>query len=122
ILLIALDELASTVVAMMVLFAIVNVTIFLVFGGLASRTHVSNDHGELLTSTGWVCARGSTVPQISVGEHYMDITTRMGGGTSDYMPIADGSGDRRYHGRASRQRKGGQVCRVQRTGRARDPQ
>jgi hypothetical protein len=29
----------------MVLFAIVNVTIFLVFGGLASRTHVSNDHG-----------------------------------------------------------------------------
>src|SRR5262249_30128222 len=75
ILLIALDELASTVVAMMVLFAIVNVTIFLVFGGLASRTHVSNDHGELLTSTGWVCACGSTVPQISVGEHYMDITT-----------------------------------------------
>src|SRR4029453_935615 len=76
ILLTALDEWASTVVAMMVLFAIVNVTIFLVFGGLASRTHVSNDHGSLLTSTGWVCACGSTVPQISVGEHYMDITTR----------------------------------------------
>src|SRR5262245_59621725 len=61
---------------MMVLFAIVNVTIFLVFGGLAPRIHVSNDHGWLLTSTGRVCACGSTVPQISVGEHYMDITTR----------------------------------------------
>jgi hypothetical protein len=48
----ALDELASAVVAMMVLFAVVNVTIFLVFGGLAPRTHVSNDHGVLLTSTG----------------------------------------------------------------------
>jgi hypothetical protein len=48
----ALDALASRVVAMMVLFAIVNVTIFLVFGGLAPRTHVSNDHGWLLTSAG----------------------------------------------------------------------
>jgi hypothetical protein len=36
----------------MVLFAIMNVTIFLVFRGLAPRTHVSNDHGWLLTSTG----------------------------------------------------------------------
>ena len=43
-LLTALDELASAAVAMMVLFAIVNVTIFLVFGGLAPWTHVSNDH------------------------------------------------------------------------------
>jgi hypothetical protein len=73
----ALDELASTVVAMMVLFAIVNVTIFFAFGGLALRTHVSNDHDWLLTSIGWICACGSTVPQISVGEHYMDITTKL---------------------------------------------
>ena len=74
----ALDELASTVVAVMILFAVVNVTIFLIFRGLASRTHVSNDHDWLLTSTGWVCAYESTVPQISVGEHYMDITTDHG--------------------------------------------
>ena len=49
----ALDELASTVVAVMILFAVVNVTIFLILGGLAPWTHVSDDHGLLLTSAGW---------------------------------------------------------------------
>jgi hypothetical protein len=33
-------------------------------------------HGLLLTSTGWVTVFGSTVTQKSVGEHYMDITTK----------------------------------------------
>jgi major vault protein len=47
---------------------------------------------------------------------------RAGWERSDYTPIADGSGDRRCHGRASRQRKGAQVCRAQRTGRGMDPQ
>jgi len=51
-LLAALDEWASTVVAMMVRLAGVNGPIFLVFGGLAPRTHVSHDHSWLLTSTG----------------------------------------------------------------------
>jgi hypothetical protein len=45
-----LDKLAPTVVAVMILFAVMNVTIFLVLGGLAPRTHVSDDHGVLLTS------------------------------------------------------------------------
>jgi len=43
-LLAALDELAPTVVAVMVLFAVMNVPIFLVFGGLAPWAYVSNDH------------------------------------------------------------------------------
>jgi hypothetical protein len=78
-LLAALDELAAAVVAMMVLFAVVNVTIFLVLGGLASRTYVSNNHSVLLTSIEWIRVFGSTVPQKSGGEHYMDITTRAPG-------------------------------------------
>src|SRR5262249_29540312 len=53
VLLAALDKLAPTVVAVMVLFAIVNVPIFLKLGGLAPWTDVSNNHGVLLTSAGW---------------------------------------------------------------------
>jgi len=93
ILLAALDAWASPVVAMMVLFAIGNVAIVLVFGGLAPRTHVSNNHGWLLTSTGWVCACGSTVPQIAIGEHYMDITTLPAGKKAGHRRL-DASVDR----------------------------
>jgi hypothetical protein len=50
----ALDELASTVTALMVLLAAVDMTIFLVLGGLAPRAHVSDDHRLLLTLTGTV--------------------------------------------------------------------
>jgi uncharacterized protein len=53
-LLAALDELASTTVAVMILFPVVNVPIFLVLRGLASRAYVSDDHGLLLTSTGLI--------------------------------------------------------------------
>jgi hypothetical protein len=49
----ALDKLASTAVAVMILFAVVNVPVFLKLGGLAPRTDVSDDHGVLLTSVGW---------------------------------------------------------------------
>jgi hypothetical protein len=48
----ALDALASAVVAMMVLCAVVNVTIFLKLGGLAPWTDVSDDPSVLLTSAG----------------------------------------------------------------------
>ena len=37
----------------MVLFAIVNVAIFLELGGLAPWTDVSDNHGVLLTSAEW---------------------------------------------------------------------
>ena len=45
----AIDELTTTVLALMVLFAVVNVPIFLVRGGFATRTDLSEDHthGEL---------------------------------------------------------------------------
>jgi hypothetical protein len=46
------DELPATVVAVMILLPVVNVPIFIIFGGLAPRTYVSDDHGLLLTSTG----------------------------------------------------------------------
>jgi hypothetical protein len=72
----ALDELAPTVVALMILFAGMNVPIFLGLGRLAPWTHVSNDHSVLLTSAEWVRVCGSTVPQKSVGAHYMDSTTK----------------------------------------------
>ena len=48
------DELPATVAAVMLLFPVVNVPILLILGGLASRTHISDDHGMLLTSSGWV--------------------------------------------------------------------
>ena len=53
VLLAALDKLASTVVAVMILFAVVNVAIFLKLGGLTLWTDVSDDHGVLLTSAEW---------------------------------------------------------------------
>ena len=49
----ALDKLASTVVAVMILFAIVNVSVFLKLGGLTPWADISDDHGVLLTSAGW---------------------------------------------------------------------
>jgi hypothetical protein len=49
----ALNELAPTVVAVMILFAVVNVSVFLKLGGLTPWTDVSDDHGVLLTSAGW---------------------------------------------------------------------
>jgi hypothetical protein len=49
----ALDKLASTVVAVLIWFAVVNVSVFLKLGGLTPWTAVSDDHGVLLTSAGW---------------------------------------------------------------------
>jgi hypothetical protein len=60
----------------MILLAVMNMTILFKLWGLASWAHISDDHRLLLTSTGWVHVFGSTVTQKSVGEHYMDITTR----------------------------------------------
>jgi hypothetical protein len=40
----AIDKPAATVLALVVLFAVVNVTVFLVFGGLASWADVADDH------------------------------------------------------------------------------
>jgi hypothetical protein len=52
VLLTALDELAPTVMAVMVLFTVTNVTIFLKLGRLTLWTHISDDHDLLLTSAG----------------------------------------------------------------------
>ena len=52
VLLAALDKLAPTVVAVMVLFAVMNVPVFLKLGGLAPWADISDDHGVLLASTG----------------------------------------------------------------------
>jgi hypothetical protein len=70
----AVDKLTPTVVALMVLFAVVKVTVFLVLGGLTPRADVLDDPGLLLTSAGWgsVLVNNSTEPS---GQHYMDITT-----------------------------------------------
>jgi hypothetical protein len=45
----AIDELTATVLALMILFAVVNMTVLLIRGGLAARTDLSDDHthGEL---------------------------------------------------------------------------
>jgi hypothetical protein len=59
----AVDTLTAAVVAVMVLFAMMNVAIFMILEGLAPRTHLSDDHSVLLTSTGWVRVCGSTVAQ-----------------------------------------------------------
>ena len=48
----AFDKLPSAVVALMVLFAVVDVAIFLVLGRLTPRTLISDDHCFLLTSAG----------------------------------------------------------------------
>ena len=48
----AFDKLATTVMALMVLFAVVDVAIFLVLGRLTPWTYISDDHRFLLTSAG----------------------------------------------------------------------
>jgi hypothetical protein len=48
----AVDKLTATVIALMVLFAMVDVAIVLVLGGLTPWTHVADDHRLLLTSAG----------------------------------------------------------------------
>jgi hypothetical protein len=70
----ALDKLASAVVAVMVLFAMINVTIFLILGRLAPWTDLADDHRLLVTSMPWrsVLVNSNTE---SFHEHYMDITT-----------------------------------------------
>src|SRR2546421_10747990 len=55
VLLAALDKLASTVVAVLLLHAVVNVAIFLVLGRLTPWAHISDHHGWLLTSSTSVC-------------------------------------------------------------------
>src|SRR5262249_29465964 len=74
VLLAAVDELASTTVAVMMLFPVVNVPIFLVLRGLASRAHVSDNHGLLLTSNGvisfWVNRTTETGGRAFHGPHY----------------------------------------------------
>jgi hypothetical protein len=70
----AVDKLTPTGVALMVLFAVVNVTVFLVLEGLTPRADVLDDHGLLLTSVGWVSVLVNNSMEPS-GQHYMDITT-----------------------------------------------
>lgn len=48
----AVDKLTAAVVAVMVLFAVMNMAVFLVLGRLTPWTHISDDHRFLLTSTG----------------------------------------------------------------------
>jgi hypothetical protein len=48
----AVDKLTAAGMAMMVLFAVMDVAIFLVFGRSTPWTHVSDDHRLLLTSAG----------------------------------------------------------------------
>jgi hypothetical protein len=71
----AFDKLATTAVALMILFAVVNVTIFLILGRLTPWTHVSNDHGFLLTSILLVDVFSVNSSMDSIGEHYMERTT-----------------------------------------------
>jgi hypothetical protein len=54
----ACDELATTGLALMMLFAVVNVTIFLILGRLTPWTPVSDNHGLLLTSNLFACVFG----------------------------------------------------------------
>ena len=71
----AIDKLASTLFALIILLAVVNVTVFLVLGGLTPWADISDDHGLLLTSAGWVRVLVNNSTELS-GQHYMDITTR----------------------------------------------
>jgi hypothetical protein len=48
----AVDKLTAAVMALMVLFAVVDVAIVLVLGRLTPWTHISDDHRLLLTSAG----------------------------------------------------------------------
>jgi hypothetical protein len=55
----ALDKLASTIMAVMVLLTSMSVPVFRKLGGLAPWPDVSDHHGVLLTSAGWgyVCGQ-----------------------------------------------------------------
>ena len=68
------DTLPSAVVAVMMLFAIVHVPVFLVLGGLTRWTDVSDDHVLLLTSAGWVSVLVNHSTESS-GQHYIECTT-----------------------------------------------
>jgi len=70
----AVDKLTATVMALKVLFAVVNVAILPVLGQPAPRTLISDDHGFLLTSASWEAFLVNSSME-SLGEHYMDITT-----------------------------------------------
>jgi hypothetical protein len=48
----AVDKLTAAVVAVIVLFAVMNMAVFLVLGRLTPWTHISDDHRLLLTSAG----------------------------------------------------------------------
>jgi hypothetical protein len=48
----AVDKLAAAVMALMVLFTVMDVAIFLVIGRLTLWTHISDDHRLLLTFAG----------------------------------------------------------------------
>jgi hypothetical protein len=49
----AIDKLTATVLALMILFAVVNVTVFLVFRGLAAGTHILDEHSFMMTPFSW---------------------------------------------------------------------
>src|SRR2546426_3835760 len=69
------DERPAPVVAVLLL-PIVHGSMFLLLGGLALWTDISDDHGVLLTSTGGGSVCGSTCTPQSVGEHSRAIPTR----------------------------------------------
>ena len=66
-----LDELTSTIMAVMVLFAVMNVTIFLILGRLALRIHISDDHGFCSPPLDWSAFLGQQQREMSC-EHDMD--------------------------------------------------
>src|SRR5262245_48241577 len=68
------DKLPSAVVTVMILFAIVNMAIFLKLGGLAPWTDVSDDHGVLLTSADEDAFLVNHSTPAS-DQHYMECTT-----------------------------------------------
>jgi hypothetical protein len=69
-----LDKLPSTVMALMMVFAVVNVPILLILGGLTLWIHVADDHGLRLTSAGLGSDGGQQSPRIVSrvlhGHHY----------------------------------------------------
>ena len=73
----AFDKLATTVVALMVLFAVVDVAIFLILGRLTPWTHVSGNHRWLLTSAGMRSVFGQQYHGIAwralLGAHYQKL-------------------------------------------------
>jgi hypothetical protein len=60
----------------MVLFAVVDVSIFLIFGWLAPGAHLSDEHGFLLTSTSSIEHFFVNSSTALAGEHYMECTTK----------------------------------------------